>query len=230
MGSALVWLFWCPIVCGSSILVRSATRMASRAQLEASVENLRGRCLSGPYRRAISHGAQHSWSRGIQSLGQWRRYHGGVGGAASGGGVFFESGLNPRGQTSDRCIVRGGWYTPVTRPHARRCVRRASVKPFLGRSRCSVLGAPPPACILFDVIDGARKGALTGMTRLINTVPLRLPGFVFPEFRRSCVTFNAIGLLNYCLELPGAPRAPRSQPFGACSGAKNSHCSWRQSG
>ena len=83
--------------------------------------------------------------------------------------------------------VRGGWYPPVARPHARRCARRAGgVKPFLSRSGCSVLGAPPPACIIFAVIDKAGDDALTGVAELINAVPLRLPGFLFPEFRRSC--------------------------------------------
>ena len=71
--------------------------------------------------------------------------------------------------------------------------------------RCS------PQCILFAIIDKARGDALAGVVSLVNATPehLRIEIawlVVFPEFRRSYVTDNAVGLLlNYCLELPDPP-------------------------
>jgi RimJ/RimL family protein N-acetyltransferase len=67
-----------------------------------------------------------------------------------------------------------------------------------------------PMCILFAVIDKARGNALAGVIGLINTTPTNLVteiawAVVFPEFRHSYVTNNAVGLLlNYCLELPSS--------------------------
>jgi RimJ/RimL family protein N-acetyltransferase len=68
-----------------------------------------------------------------------------------------------------------------------------------------------PHCLLFAIIDKARGDALAGVVSLINTLPESLRAeiawlVVFPEFRRSYVTDNAVGLLlNYCLELPDPP-------------------------
>jgi RimJ/RimL family protein N-acetyltransferase len=65
-------------------------------------------------------------------------------------------------------------------------------------------------CILFAVIDKARGDAFAGVIALINAHPENLCTeiawvVVFPEFRRSYVTSNAVGLLlTYCLELPSA--------------------------
>ena len=67
-----------------------------------------------------------------------------------------------------------------------------------------------PMCILFAVIDKARGDAFAGVIGLINTSPTNLVteivwAVVFPEFRRSYVTNNAVGLLlKYCLELPSS--------------------------
>ena len=69
----------------------------------------------------------------------------------------------------------------------------------------------PPMSILFAIIDKARGDALAGVVSLANTTPEHLRTdiawlIVFPEFRRSYVTDNAVGLLlNYCLELPDPP-------------------------
>ena len=68
-----------------------------------------------------------------------------------------------------------------------------------------------PGCILFAIIDKARGDAFAGVVSLINTMPTQLRAeiawlIVFPEFRRSYVADNAVGLLlNYCLELPDPP-------------------------
>ena len=69
----------------------------------------------------------------------------------------------------------------------------------------------PPQCILFAIIDKARGDALAGVVALVNTIPDNLRTeiawlVVFPEFRRSYVTDNTVGLLlKYCLELPDPP-------------------------
>jgi len=69
----------------------------------------------------------------------------------------------------------------------------------------------PPMCIFFAIIDKARGDALAGVVALVNTSPANLRTeiawlVVFPEFRRTYVTDNAVGLLlNYCLELPNPP-------------------------
>ena len=71
-----------------------------------------------------------------------------------------------------------------------------------------------PQCILFAIIDKARGDALAGVVSLVNTTPEHLRTeiawlVVFPEFRRSYVTDNAVGLLlNYCLELPDPSPSP----------------------
>ena len=77
-----------------------------------------------------------------------------------------------------------------------------------------------PACITFAIIDKARGDALAGVVSLVNTTPAHLCSeiawlIVFPEFRRSYVTSNAVGLLlNYCLELPDPPPGrPRGLGF-----------------
>ena len=76
-----------------------------------------------------------------------------------------------------------------------------------------------PTCILFAIIDKARGDAFAGVIGLISTTPMNLSTemawvVVFPEFRRSYVTNNAIGLLlNYCLELPSAPPGRRGLGF-----------------
>ena len=68
-----------------------------------------------------------------------------------------------------------------------------------------------PQCILFAIIDKARGDALAGVVALVNTIPDHLRTevawlVVFPKFRRSYVTDNAVGLLlNYGLELPDPP-------------------------
>ncbi|KAI0280583.1 acyl-CoA N-acyltransferase [Russula aff. rugulosa BPL654] len=65
-----------------------------------------------------------------------------------------------------------------------------------------------PTAILFAVIDKARGNAFAGVIALLTTFPMNLSTelgwlVIFPEFRRSYVTSNAIGLLlNYCLEVP----------------------------
>jgi RimJ/RimL family protein N-acetyltransferase len=73
-----------------------------------------------------------------------------------------------------------------------------------------------PMAILFAVIDKARGNAFAGVIALLTTFPMNLSTelgwlVIFPEFRRSYVTSNAIGLLlNYCLELPDPqPGRPR---------------------
>jgi RimJ/RimL family protein N-acetyltransferase len=72
-----------------------------------------------------------------------------------------------------------------------------------------------PQCILFAIIDKARGDALAGTVSLVNATPEHLRAeiawlVVFPEFRRSYVTDNAVGLLlNYCLELPDPPPGRR---------------------
>ena len=77
-----------------------------------------------------------------------------------------------------------------------------------------------PVCITFAIIDKARGDALAGVVSLVNTTPAHLRSeiawlIVFPEFRRSYVTSNAVGLLlNYCLELPDPPPGrPRGLGF-----------------
>jgi RimJ/RimL family protein N-acetyltransferase len=76
-----------------------------------------------------------------------------------------------------------------------------------------------PTGILFAIIDKARGDAFAGVIGLINTTPMNLSVemawvVVFPEFRRSYVTSNAVGLvLNYCLELPSAPAGRRGLGF-----------------
>jgi RimJ/RimL family protein N-acetyltransferase len=68
-----------------------------------------------------------------------------------------------------------------------------------------------PMCILFAIIDKARGDAFAGVVSLANAMPENLRAeiawlVVSPEFRRSYVTDNAVGLLlNYCLELPDPP-------------------------
>lgn len=73
-----------------------------------------------------------------------------------------------------------------------------------------------PTAILFAVIDKARGNAFAGVIALLTTFPMNLSTelgwlVIFPEFRRSYVTSNAIGLLlNYCLEVPDpSPGRPR---------------------
>ncbi len=77
-----------------------------------------------------------------------------------------------------------------------------------------------PMAIMFAIIDKARGDALAGVITLLNTFPQNMSTelgwlVVFPEFRRSYVTNNAIGLLlNYCLELPNPPPGrPRGLGF-----------------
>ena len=68
-----------------------------------------------------------------------------------------------------------------------------------------------PAQILFAIIDKARGDAFAGVIGLFGASPANLSAeiawiVVFPEFRRTYVTSNAVGLiLNYSLELPSAP-------------------------
>jgi len=75
-----------------------------------------------------------------------------------------------------------------------------------------------PAHILFAITDKARGDAFAGVIGLIGTSPTNLSAeiawvLVFPEFRRSYVASNAVGLvLNYCLELPG--RTPERPGLG----------------
>jgi len=77
-----------------------------------------------------------------------------------------------------------------------------------------------PLAVLFAVIDKARGNAFAGVIALLSSLPMNLSTeigwlVIFPEFRRSYVTSNAIGLLlNYCLELPDAsPGRPRGLGF-----------------
>ncbi|KAI0270163.1 acyl-CoA N-acyltransferase [Russula aff. rugulosa BPL654] len=76
-----------------------------------------------------------------------------------------------------------------------------------------------PAYILFAIIDKARGDAFAGVIGLIRASPANLSieiGWiaVFPEFRRTYATSNAVGLLlNYCLELPSAPPERRGLGF-----------------
>ena len=68
-----------------------------------------------------------------------------------------------------------------------------------------------PMAIMFAVIDKARGNAFAGVISLLSAFPMNLSleiGWlvIFPEFRRSYVTSNAVGLLlNYSLELPNPP-------------------------
>jgi RimJ/RimL family protein N-acetyltransferase len=76
-----------------------------------------------------------------------------------------------------------------------------------------------PAYILFAIIDKARDDAFAGVIGLFGASPTNLSIeiawiVVFPEFRRTYVTSNAVGLvLNYCLELPSAPPERRGLGF-----------------
>ena len=76
-----------------------------------------------------------------------------------------------------------------------------------------------PAYILFAIIDKARGDAFAGVIGLFGASPTNLSVeiawiAVFPEFRRTYVTSNAVGLiLNYCLELPSAPPERRGLGF-----------------
>jgi RimJ/RimL family protein N-acetyltransferase len=71
-----------------------------------------------------------------------------------------------------------------------------------------------PTNILFAIIDKARDDALAGVIGLFFTSPENLSVeigwvLVFPEFQRTYVTTNAVGLLlRYCLELPSASHRP----------------------
>ncbi|SRR6266478_1445584 len=75
-------------------------------------------------------------------------------------------------------------------------------------TKIEILIRRSPMCISFAIIDKARSDAFAGMISLVNTDPENLRTeiawvLVFPEFRHSYVTNNAVGLLlNYCLELP----------------------------
>jgi RimJ/RimL family protein N-acetyltransferase len=76
-----------------------------------------------------------------------------------------------------------------------------------------------PAHILFAIIDKGRGDAFAGVIGLFGASPTNLSVevawiVVFPEFRRTYVTSNAVGLvLNYCLELPSAPPERRGLGF-----------------
>lgn len=76
-----------------------------------------------------------------------------------------------------------------------------------------------PDYILFAIIDKARGDAFAGLIGLFGASPTNLSVeiawiVVFPEFRRTYVTSNAVGLaLNYCLELPSAPPERRGLGF-----------------
>jgi hypothetical protein len=76
-----------------------------------------------------------------------------------------------------------------------------------------------PTCVLFAIIDKVRGDAFVGVIGLTNSSLMNLSiemawVVVFPEFRRSYVTNNAVGLvLNYCLELPSAPGRCRGLGF-----------------
>jgi len=76
-----------------------------------------------------------------------------------------------------------------------------------------------PAYILFAIIDKARGDAFAGVIGLFGASPTNLSVeiawiAVFPEFRRTYVTSNAVGLvLNYCLELPSSPLQRRGLGF-----------------
>ena len=72
-----------------------------------------------------------------------------------------------------------------------------------------------PTWILFAIIDKARGGGtFVGIIGLIRASPLNLSAelawtIVFPEFQRTYVTSNAVGiLLQYCLELPSNAQRP----------------------
>ncbi len=69
--------------------------------------------------------------------------------------------------------------------------------------------------IVFAIIDKAREGGtFVGMIGLVRASPANLSAeiawaVVFPEFQRTYVTSNAVGiLLKYCLELPSNPQRP----------------------
>lgn len=76
-----------------------------------------------------------------------------------------------------------------------------------------------PAYILFAIIDKARGDTFAGVIGLFGASPTNLSVeiawiAVFPEFRRTYVTSNAVGLvLNYCLELPSSPLQRRGLGF-----------------
>jgi len=65
-----------------------------------------------------------------------------------------------------------------------------------------------PSWILFAIIDKARGGAMAGVIGLVNASAENLSAeiawlLVFPEFQRTYVTSNAIGImLQYAFELP----------------------------
>ena len=72
-----------------------------------------------------------------------------------------------------------------------------------------------PTWVLFAIIDKARGGGtFVGIIGLIRASPANLSAeiawtIVFPEFQRTYVTSNAVGiLLQYCLELPSNPQRP----------------------
>ncbi|KAI0294617.1 acyl-CoA N-acyltransferase [Multifurca ochricompacta] len=71
-----------------------------------------------------------------------------------------------------------------------------------------------PTGVLFTIIDKARGNSVAGLIGLINASPTNLSVefawvLVFPEFQRTYVTSNAVGLLlQYCLELPTASPKP----------------------
>ena len=81
----------------------------------------------------------------------------------------------------------------------------ASVELFMRRN---------PSCILFAILDKARGGMMAGVIGLINASAAQLCAeiawvLVFPAFRRTYVTSNAIGiLLQYILELPSPSPKP----------------------
>ena len=71
-----------------------------------------------------------------------------------------------------------------------------------------------PSCILFAILDKARGGAMAGVIGLVNASAAQLCAeiawaLVFPAFRRTYVTSNAIGiLLQYALEIPSPSPRP----------------------
>ena len=81
-----------------------------------------------------------------------------------------------------------------------------------------------PAYILFAIIDKARGDAFAGVIGLFGASPTNLSVeiawiVVFPEFRRTYVTSNAVGLvLNYCLELPVHHLSVAGSAFGVYNG------------
>jgi RimJ/RimL family protein N-acetyltransferase len=110
-----------------------------------------------------------------------------------------------------------------------------------------------PTAVIFAIIDKARgasgdsdsPGALAGVIALQSTFAINLTTeigwlVVFPEFRRTYVTSNAVGLLlNHCLELPdpseSSPGRPRGLGFRrvqwtAQAGNKPSHAAAKRMG